>query len=166
MKDCISNFLVYCNTHYKSITLILSVEMSLILHGLPSQVGNGLSHCPSLPHISIELPFRYVLGPWQLNVRNRSGRMGSLLSGKPFTITCPSAGGKSQLKAEETRQSFHVKTYCLYLFIYLLIRQFSQPILMLSLSEINVLSWPLMSNQYAHGSLWCQEKTHKFLMYL
>lgn len=79
--------------------------MFLIFHSLPSQVGNGLSHCPSLPHISTELPFRYIPGPSQLNVRKRSGSMGLSFSGKPFTITRPSVGGGLQLKAEETQQS-------------------------------------------------------------
>ena len=91
----------HCNVCMLScITSILCVEIFLIFKGLPSQEGNGLSHFPSLPHISIELPFRYVPGFSHLKLRKRSGSMGPSLSGKPFIFIRPFAGGGSQLKAE------------------------------------------------------------------
>lgn len=70
----------------------------------PSHVGNGLSHWPSFPHTSSELPFRRFPGTSQLNLRKRSGRMAWLFSGSPLTTTSPSSGGRSHVKAEKTRK--------------------------------------------------------------
>lgn len=67
---------------------------------LPMQVGNGLFHCPSSPHISTEIPFRYFPGPSQLNVRMWLGRMGIQFSGKPFTVNPWTVGGGSHLEDE------------------------------------------------------------------
>lgn len=64
------------------------------------QVGNGLFHCPSSPHISTEMPFRYFPGPSQLNVRMWLGRMGIQFSGKPFTVNPWTVGGGSHLEDE------------------------------------------------------------------
>lgn len=70
----------------------------------PSHVGNGISHWPSFPHTSSELPFRYFPGASQLNLRKRSGRMAWLFSGSPLTTTCPSSGGRSHVEAKKTRK--------------------------------------------------------------
>lgn len=72
---------------------------ALLLYFLPSQEGNGVFQFPSLPHITIELPFRYLPGLLQLNVRKRSGSMASPFSGTPLTVSHSSAGGGSQVKA-------------------------------------------------------------------
>lgn len=78
----------------------------------PSHVGNGLSHWPSFPHTSSELPFSCFPGTSQLNVRKRSGRMAWLLSGSPLTTTCPSSGGRSHVKAEKARKRVKGRDSC------------------------------------------------------
>lgn len=43
-------------------------------------------------------------------------------------------------------------------------KQHRQPVLMASLSDISVLSWPFASSPDKQGTLWCQATTHKGLM--
>lgn len=74
------------------------------------QVGNGLFHCPSSPHISTEIPFRYFPGPSQLNVRMWLGRMGIQFSGKSFTVNPWTVGGGSHLEDETKVEEEEKKT--------------------------------------------------------
>jgi len=66
---------------------------------LPLQEGTGLLHCPSLPHITTELPSRCFPGSSQLNMRMWLGGMGLLLSGKPSIMSPSTAGGRPQKDA-------------------------------------------------------------------
>lgn len=64
---------------------------------VPVHVGIGLFHCPSLPHISTELPISTLSGLSQLKVRTWSGGMGPLFRGKPLILSPPCEGGCSHL---------------------------------------------------------------------
>lgn len=75
------------------------------------QVGNGLFHCPSCPHISTEMPFRYFPGPSQLNVRMWLGRMGIQFYGKPFTVNPWTVGGGSHLEDETKEEEEEKKQF-------------------------------------------------------
>lgn len=84
----------------------------------PSHVGNGWSHSPFFPQISMELPFRYFPGASQLNLRKRSGRTACSFSGIPLMTTSPSAGGRSHLNAGKRQEwakgwDFYWQTTCL-----------------------------------------------------